>query len=262
KALSLLNQLPAFQNFMKSNGALAGLFGLPGNYADPQALVGLQTRTQISQLIQSQVAAGGAGGAAALQTNIQSAQSQLDGYKDKLNKLGQGSGDIDMPNFMVNTQKTKTFWKRLEYGVNFQTSRNSQYYPMVADLGLSVGYRLGHGNILGFGLSYKAGLGNGWNHIAFSSNGGAIRSFLDIKLKGSLFLSGGFELNRTLPFSSIQQFRDMTYWTKSGLFGISKTISVKSRVFKKTKISLLWDFLSYSQKPQTQPVLFRVGYHF
>jgi len=262
KALSLLNQLPAFQNFMKQNGQLAGLFGIPGNYGTSQALAGLQTRDQVSQLIQSQVAAGGSGGAAALQANLQSAQSQLDSYKDKLNKLGSGSGDIDMPNFKPNDQKTKRFWKRLEYGTNFQTSRNSQYYPTVADLGLSVGYKLGHSNTAGLGASYKLGLGNGWNHIAFSSQGVGLRSFIDVKLKGSFFASGGFEYNYTTPFGSFRQLPQLHDWTKSGLIGVSKTVSVKSRVFKKTKISLLWDFLSYQQAPKTQPVLFRIGYAF
>ena len=93
KALSLLNQLPAFQNFMKNNSQLAGLFNLPGNYGSAQGLVGLQTRDQVNNLIQGQIAAGGSGGAAALQSNLQSAESQLDGYKDKLSKLGSGSGD-------------------------------------------------------------------------------------------------------------------------------------------------------------------------
>jgi len=262
KALSLLNQLPAFQSFMKQNGQLAGLFGLPGNYGSPQALAGLQTRDQVSQLIQSQVAAGGSGGAAALQANLQSAQSQLDSYKDKLNKLGSGSGAIDMPNFKPNDQKTKRFWKRLEYGANFQTSRNNQYYPTVADLGLSVGYKLGHSNTIGLGTSFKLGLGNGWNHIALSSQGVGLRSFIDVKLKGSFFVSGGFEYNYTRTFGSFRQLPQLHDWTKSGLIGVSKTVSVKSRVFKKTKISLLWDFLSYSQIPKTQPVLFRVGYQF
>jgi uncharacterized membrane-anchored protein YhcB (DUF1043 family) len=262
KALSLLSQLPAFQHFMKSNSQLAGLFGLPGNYGSAQGLVGLQTRDQVSQLIQSQVASGGAGGAAALQANLQSAQSQLNSYKDKLSQLGKGSGDIDMPNFKPNEQKTKTFWKRLEYGANFQTKRDSRYYPTVADLGLSVGYRLGHSNTVGLGASYKIGLGNGWDHIAFSSQGVGLRSFIDVKLKGSFFLSGGLEYNYTTPITSFQQIHHLSDWTKSGLIGVSKTVSVKSRVFKKTKLSLLWDFLSYQQIPKTQPIICRLGYNF
>lgn len=262
KALLVLNKLPGFQNFLQHNSQLAGLFNLPGNYGDAQGLVGLQTRDQIGQLIQSQVAAGGAGGAAALQTNLQSAESQLDGYKNKLNQLGAGSGDMDMPNFRPNDQKTKTFWKRLEYGANFQTTRNTSFFPTVTDLGLSVGYMLGHSNTIGLGASYKIGWGSGWNHIGLSSQGVGLRSFIDIKLKGSFFVSGGFEYNYTTPITSFQQIDHISYWTSSGLIGLSKTVSVKSKVFKKTKLSLLWDFLSYQQMPKTQPLVFRIGYGF
>ncbi len=262
KALSLLNQLPAFQSFMKNNSQLAGLFNLPTNYGSPQGLAGLQTRDQVNDLIQGQVAAGGAGGAAALQSNLQSAESQLDGFKDKLSKLGQGSGDIDMPHFKPNDQKTKTFWKRLEYGTNFQTTRNNYYFPTVTDLGLSVGYKLGNSTVMGLGASYKIGWGNGIRHIALSSNGMGLRSFLDVKIKGGFYLSGGAEYNYTTPFTSYQQIRKLQYWTKSGLLGISKVVSMKSRVFKKTKLQLLWDALSYSQIPKTQAIIFRLGYNF
>ncbi|HTI93557.1 MAG TPA: hypothetical protein VL727_23325 [Puia sp.] len=73
KALSLLSQVPAFQTFMKNNSQLAGLFNIPANYASTTSLAGLQTRSQVSDLIQNQVAAGGAGGAPAIQSNMQSA---------------------------------------------------------------------------------------------------------------------------------------------------------------------------------------------
>jgi len=261
QALAILNKLPAFQAFMKENSQLAGLFNLPGNYADPASLAGLQTRDQVSALIQQQVSAGGAGGQAALQANLQSAQSQLDTYKDKLSKLGGGSGDIDMPDFKPNDQKTKTFWRRLEYGTNFQTTRNNYYFPTVSDLGLSVGYKLSERSMVGVGASYKLGWGNGIQHIAFSSQGAGLRSFVDIRLKGSFSLSGGFEYNSNRPFTGVQ-VPGWGRWTKSGLIGASKTVSMKSRVFKKTKVQLLWDFLSYQQAPRTQAVIFRIGYNF
>ena len=44
------------------------------------------------------------------QQNLQAAQGQLNQLKDKLNKLGSnGGGDMDMPDFKPNQQKTKTF---------------------------------------------------------------------------------------------------------------------------------------------------------
>jgi len=262
QALAILSKLPAFQSFMKQNSQLAGLFNLPANYGDPGSLAGLQTRDQVAALINQQVAAAGSGGAAALQANLQSAQSQLDGYKDKLSKLGGGSGDMDMPDFKPNNQKTKTFWRRMEYGTNFQTTRNSYYFPTTSDLGLSVGYKLNDHGTIGIGASYKLGWGNGIQHIAFSSQGVGLRSFVDWQLKGSFYLSGGFEYNYAKPFASYQQLRAIQDWTKSGLLGVSKVVSLKSRVFKKTKVQLLWDFLSYEQVPRTQAVLFRINYNF
>jgi hypothetical protein len=51
-------------------------------------------------------------------------------------------------------------------------------------------------------------------------------------------------------------------WQQSGLIGLSKIISVKTKFFKKTRLQLLWDFLSYEQVPKAQPIKFRVVYNF
>jgi len=262
QALAILGKLPAFQSFMRQNSQLAGLFNLPSNYGDPASLAGLQTRDQVAALIQQQVSAGGPGGPAALQANLQSAQSLLDGYKDKLSKLGGGSADIDMADFKPNEQRTRTFWKRLEYGANFQTTRDNYYFPTVTDFGLSVGYKLSDKSVVGVGASYKLGWGNGIQHISFSSQGAGLRSFVDMKLKGSFSATGGLEYNYETPFVSFQNLKQIQRWTRSGLLGVSKSVSLKSRVFKKTNVQLLWDFLSYQQVPRTQAVLWRVGYYF
>jgi hypothetical protein len=260
QALAILSKLPAFQSFMKQNSTLAGLFNLPGNYGDPGNLAGLQTRDQVAALIQQQLSAGGAGGMATLQSQLQSAQSQLNTYKEKLSNLGSGSGD--MPDFKPNNQKTKAFSKRIEYSINFQTTRNNYYFPTTSDFGLSVGYKLNDRCTAGIGLSGKLGWGNGIQHIAFSSQGVGLRSFVDIKLKGSFYGSGAIEYNYAKPFSSYQDIKRIERWTRSGLIGISKILSLKNHVFKKTKLSVLWDFLSYEQHPRSQPILFRAGYYF
>jgi len=284
--LGILNRVPAFQTFMKNNSMLGGVFRLPGGYGAPQAISGLQTKAEVAAIVQSKLgtagggpggglpgagaaksaggdAGGGAvGGADVLQGNLQDAQSQLDGYKSRLSALGSGNGDLDMPDFVPNDQKTHTFWKRLEYGANIQTSRTNYYFPTVTDFGFSLGYKLGHNNVVGVGASYKLGWGNGIQHIVFSSQGVGLRSFLQVRIKGSFSASGGFEYNYTTPFVSYQQLKQLQYWTKSGLIGITKTVSMKNRVFKKTSVSLLWDFLSYQQVPKTQPILFRIGYNF
>ncbi len=265
QALAKLSGLPAFQMFMKNNSQLSGLFKIPGSgggvtSSTAQPIPGLQTHSQVSQQVQGQVSASGDAGMGVLQSKLQSAQSQLNSYKNKLSQLGAGASSGDVPDFRPNDQKTKTLWHRLEYGANFQTTHTNYYYPIVTDLGLSLGYRLGHGRVIGVCASYKMGWGSGINHISISSQGVGLRSFLQLPIKNSFSATGGFEYNYTTPFTSYQQLKQLQYWTKSGLVGITKTVSMKSRVFKKTQLQLLWDFLSYQQVPKTQPILFRVGY--
>jgi hypothetical protein len=265
QALARLSGLPAFQSFMKNNSELSGLFSIPGagmGTGAGQPLPGLQTHVQVSQQVQGQVAASGEAGMNAFQSKLQSAQQQLNSYKSKLNNLGAGSTPGDIPDFRPNDQKTKTLWRRLEYGVNFQTTHTNYYYPIVTDLGVSLGYRLAHGRVIGLGASYKLGWGSGINHIAITSQGAGLRSFIQVPVKGSFSATGGFEYNYTTPFTSYQQLRQLEYWTKSGLIGVTKTISLKSKLLKKTQLQLLWDFLSYQQTPKTQPILFRIGYAF
>jgi hypothetical protein len=260
KAIGMLSQLPAFQNFMKTHSLLGSLFHVPGNYGTVAMTNGMQTKVQIAQAVQGQV--GGAAGATALQNSLQSAQSQLDTYKDKLSKLGIGNGDAAMPNFKPNDQKTKTFLKRLQYGFDLQATHYNNFYPALLSLGVSLGYKLGHSNVVGVGAAYELGTGNGIRDVRLTSQGLALRSFIDVKIKGSLSATGGFEYNYVTPFSSYQQLRQIQYWQRSGLIGVTNTISTKSKVLKQTTLSLLWDFLSYQNVPQTQPVIFRMGYNF
>ena len=269
KALAMLSRLPAFQGYMKTNSQLSSLFSLPGSSSGPQIIAGLQTRNQLSETVKSQLMAAASGttnnnnssaASPSVPSGLESAQSQLASYKAKLSQLGGGGSTIDAPNFRPNEQKTKTFLNRLMYGIDFQTTQSTYYFPTMTSIGLSLGYKLGKGNDVGIGAAMKIGWGTGFNHIAVTGQGVGLRSFVDIALKGSFSATGGFEYNYTAPFTEYQQLRQIQQWTKSGLIGISKTVSTKSRLLKQTKLSLLWDFLSYQNVPQTEPLIFRVGY--
>ncbi|WP_315816576.1 hypothetical protein [Paraflavitalea speifideaquila] len=109
KTLSLLNKLPAFQSFMQQHSELAGLFAVPAGYGSNQSLAGLQTRSQVQQLMQNQLSAAGPNAQQLLQQNLQAAQAQLNTLKDKINKLGAGGADMDMPDFKPNNQKQNHF---------------------------------------------------------------------------------------------------------------------------------------------------------
>lgn len=261
KALAILRESKPFQRFAQEFGQLASVFSIPPNYGNTQNLAGLQTRIQVQNLIAST----GQTATQVLTQNLQAAHTQLKNKIDeKLNSLGNGGVDKDMPDFKPDNQKTKCFWKRLEYGSNFQTTKN-KFFPTTSDLGLSIGYKINDKSTIGVGASYKMGWGKDIKHITITHQGMGLRSFLDIKLKGSFFASGGFEYNYipisadSLSSSSGMYWKDVSSWQQSGMIGISKIVSIKSKFFKKTKLQLLWDFLSYQQVPRAQPLIFRIG---
>jgi hypothetical protein len=264
KALELLSKTKLFTDFMRRNSQLASLFRLPGDPDDPAStanLAGLQTRAQVNSLIQEQIAAGGPNAQAQFRQNLQEAQGKLNELKNKVSQLGGGGSNIEMPEgFKPNNQKTKSFFQRLEYGTNIQTQKATNFFPVTSDIGLSLGYKLNDKSIIGIGASYKMGWGRGWNHIAISHQGLGLRSFIDYKIKGSFWLSGGYEQNYKTSFRNFSQLRDYSGWTHSGLVGLSKVVSLKTKFFKKTKLQLMWDFLSYEQVPRTAPIVFRVEY--
>jgi predicted nucleic acid-binding Zn-ribbon protein len=265
KAIELLSQTKLFKDFMSKNSQLASLFRLPGNTTDPAALnaslAGLQTRAQVNNLLQQQLSAPGA--MDQFRSNMQDAQSQLNSLRNRIgNQVGNtGGSDIDMPQgFKPNTQKTKSFKDRIEYNTDFQSQKSNGYFPTTSDIGLSAGYKLNDKSVIGIGASYKIGWGQNIQHIKITHQGIGLRSFIDWKIKGGFWLTGGYEQNYRNQFNSVAALKDLNAWQQSGLIGVSKQISLKSKIFKKTSVKLLWDFLSYQQVPRTQPVLFRVGY--
>jgi len=265
QALGMLTQLPAFQRFMAQYSELAGLFSVPAGYGSA-ALAGLQSRNEVQQRLQTQLALSGPNAQQVLQQQLQAAQAQLNGIKDKINKFGGGASEMNMPSFKPNDQRFKTFWQRLEYSTNIQSQRSTVFFPVTTDVGVSVGYKLNDKSVVGFGGSYKIGWGKDIRHMEVSSQGAGVRSFLDVQLKGSFYAAGGFEYNyqpiaytRMLTADQRLQAED---WQQSGLLGISKMVSLNNKLFKKTKVQLLWDFLSYRQKPRAQALRFRMGYSF
>lgn len=266
KALQFLQQQPAFVSFMKQNSLLAQLFPAPTALGTPQALAGLQTRAAVQQQLSGVLnMSGGVSGDMNPQSYLQqqtgAAQTQLQSLKDKVNQLGGGSSDLNMPDgFKPNGQKTKSFLQRLEYGVNIQSQKTTYLLPSTTDIAATVGYKLSDKSTVGVGAGYKLGWGKPFNDISLSNQGMSIRSYIDVKIKGNIWLTGGYELNyQTAYVDLLPQSFGSVAWQKSGLIGLTK----KYKVGKKTcNMQLLWDFLSYSQIPKTQALRFRIGYTF
>lgn len=261
KLLQAANKIPAFQDFLQKHSYLATMFRMPSP-TDPgyaANMAGLQTRADLSSIINQQIAAGGPNAQQQFQQNIQAAQQEIQNLKSKILPQG-GSSDEPMPDFKPNNQKTKNFLERIEWGSNVQTSKGNFYFPVTSDVGLSAGYKLTDKSIIGIGASYKVGLGQNWQRISITHQGVGLRTFVDFKLKGSFWISGGGELNYRNEFRRIDVLKNMNAWQHSALLGISKKYKVGKKV--KGSTQLLYDFLWKQQTPRTQAVVFRVGYNF
>ena len=268
KALSILRNLPAFKDFMNKNSELASIFRLPGSggggsTVDPSSMAslqGLQTRAMVSQQIMQQLGGSSNNAQALLQQNLQAAQGQLSALKAQIPlSFGNGSSDMEVPDFKPNSQKTKSFKDRLEYGANIQSQRSTRFLPTSSELGLTLGYKLNDKSTVGVGGSYRWGWGKDIHHIKISHEGVGMRSYLDYQLKGSFWLTGGYERMYNASFSRIDELKNLSAWLESGLIGLKK----KQQLGKvKGDVQLLWDFLSYRQAPRGQAVKFRVGWGF
>lgn len=258
-ALKTLNKIPAFRNFVKQNSMLASLFRVPSEPGAPIDLTGLQTRESVNAIIQSRIGSGGPNASAVFSQNMQRAQTELRALKDKVLKAGGSSSDANIPGFKPNTQKSKTFLQRLEYGSIFDFEKPNGYIPTIANIGVSVGYKLNDKSVIGIGVNYKMGLGN-IQRIRITHQGLGFRSFIDWKLKKQFFVSGGFEMNYKASFKNIEQLKDYNAWQEAGLVGLTKKISFKSKLAKGTKVQLLYDMLYRQHIPVGQPFVFRINY--
>jgi len=255
--LSMVRKVPAFETFMQKNSYLGMLFPMPDNYGTPQALNGLQTRASVANLI-SQRMGTGTNQEQYLQQQVQSADASLSQLKDKAIKTG-SSSDMEMPRFTPNTQKTKRFLQRIEYGVNLQSQKSTFILPATTDVAATIGYRFSDAATAGVGISYKVGWGSSLNHIALSNEGVGFRSYADLKMKGSIWITGGCEYNYMQTFAKWSDVADVNRWQKSALLGIEKKYKIGK---KSSNMQLLYDFLWKTQIPNAQPFRFRIGYTF
>lgn len=262
-AIRLLQKVPAVSDFLSKHSELASMFRLPGNGGSssvPLNTQGLQTRSAVLQQIQQNLGT-------AIDPNqfIQQGgfnpESELKQLKDKITELGGGgSSDAAMPAYKTRTGRTKTFWKRIEINTNLQSVKANYYFPMTTDVALGISYQVNSKSHVGFAISYKVGLGTGWNHIKVSHQGIGFRTYVELKARGNFWLYGGAELNYREEIKRVDVLKNYSAYQKSGLIGITKKYRINKRV--NGTMQLAHDFLYAQQIPRGSPFLFRVGYAF
>ena len=135
----------------------------------------------------------------------------MEKIKDKLKELGKSNtSDIDMPNYVPVIPKSKSLLSQLEFGANIQNVRSNGIFPSTSDIGLSIAYKISSKNYIGVGLAYKLGWGKDIQHIKISHQGIGFRSFVDLKFKGKLYITGGAELNYFHEITNYDLLKDFT----------------------------------------------------
>lgn len=270
KALSALQQVPGFQQFWVKNSAVSKLFPQRDDNRSESTPVNLQTKNQVQQEIAKVLTPGDSsaiGSSDMLSNKIEAASGQLGSLKDKLTdlasslgtKVSGGSSSMTIPDFTPNGQHNKTFLQRIETGFSLQSGTATNFLPVTMTPAVYAGYRFSDKATAGLGAAYIIGLGENFQHFHFSSQGVNLRSYLDIKLKGTFWITGGFEYNYLNSFTNLQALKNVDAWRKSALIGLTK----KYRIGKKEgKLQLLFDVLYAQEHPRTQPVVYRVGYSF
>jgi hypothetical protein len=262
KVLATLQTLPAFKKFMSKHSMLAGIFAtIPASGTTAALDPSLPTRSQVMQIAQQRIAAGGQNGQQALSRQLQQAQGEMAKLKDKFSEMGiSPGGDMALPEFKPNQQKTKTFLQRLEYGSSFQSQRANNYFPVTTDIAATIGYKINDKSIVGIGVSGKMGWGKNWKHIKLTSEGVGMRFFVDWKARGNIWLTAGAELNYLKPVESLAGFKNYNSWNKSALAGISRKYKIGKK--RKGNMQILYDFLHKQHTPPTPAFVWRVGYNF
>jgi hypothetical protein len=263
KALEILSQQPIYKKFVANNTQLASLFRLPNigsnpNGAAPIAIPGLQTRNSVGQAMADRIGSGGSNAVQAIQQQVQNGMGQLNTLQQKIAQYGSTDGDAN--GFRPNTEKTKPLHKRITLDAMLQLGKSpNTFIPTTANLAINAGFKFRQGLIAGLGINYRAGFSGGIKKLSVRHLGLGFRAYADAKLKGQLFVTGAYEQNHN-NFNSIVQLRQQSGWQPSGLVGITKKTKLSGNKF--IKASLLWDFLSYNNRPSTAPLIFRFGYSF
>jgi hypothetical protein len=258
--INIAKKIPAFSSFLEKNSQLAGIFSpaypgriFPAPAAGASFVSGLQARSSIQQLVQSRTGSAGNSGQS-LQSQISQGMQQAMQIKEKFRQKGEiDKGELG--SFKSNSQRTKSFWKRIEYSSDLQFGRPVNLLPATSDIALQAGYKLNDNSIIGVAAAYKLGLGQGWNKVRFTQEGIGFRSFINWRLKGSFYVQGNAEINYMSRFSSIPTF---SAWQPAALLGITKKYRISDKI--KGNFQVFYNFLHKSQVPNTQGFVFRTGY--
>jgi hypothetical protein len=169
---------------------------------------------------------------------------------DSLNQPTSKSINQQDKNWQPNPLKTKRFIDRLNYGGTFQADKRNNFFPTSGTLAGQSSYQLHKNSNIGIGASWIIGFdrnrGSGLSELpviqSFNSNGFGMRSFIDFKLRSSIFIQGGYERNYRSLMRVNQLWKDKVGVSQSCLLGLKLKYRSSNKQSKPT-LELLYDFM-------------------
>jgi hypothetical protein len=258
--LTGLKKIPAFNEFMQNNGLMSAstsVVSLPNLFGNNNSanLVGLQSRASVQQLIGQQFGSN-SNTIQAIQQSFQNAQNQI--ATTQLNSDG-SNDNLQIKDFKPNGQRLKSFKNRLELGVSMNSEKAQNIFlSNMANVGLSVGYKINDGIVIGTALSYRLGVKGRVDKLKLTNESIGLRAYFDAKFsKNNFWATIGYEQNYMIQFKNIPELNQYSNWEHVFLFGLSKKIKMKN---KGLKIQLLYDFLALRKIPNTSPFIYRITF--
>jgi hypothetical protein len=162
-----------------------------------------------------------------------------------------------------NPLKSKRIQDRLFYSLNFQADPHTAFFPSSGAINGQIGFQLTKDLNLSLGGSYIVAFNA--KRIStrelkhpISSNGFSMRSSLDHRLMGTVFINGNFELSQRTSISELQRNRTTNQFERAMLLGLKIRTSKGST--KRVTTELLYDFL-HAETGQPA-IIFRFGIDF
>lgn len=233
------------------------LSSLPQPQQDPAKM---QPKELVQQMMKSQ--------AAAIDPNamklISDARKKGSELLGELSKATGSVGNLDnaaqMPDFKPNPYKTKSLWERMDFGFGLQFDNRTYFLPSSGTAGAQLTFHFTEIISAGALANYRFGLGEDIKHIRLTHIGWGYGVFVNGTFWKGFGVQGGFERNYRTAFDAREDLSFEAGWTSSALLGVTKEYNIGKKM--KGSAAVFYDFLHKSHTPQTNAVVWRMGWKF
>jgi len=224
--------------------------------AKPQNPDKMQPRKMVQQMIQTQATAIDPDPASLLRDAKKKGNDLLGNLTNQASSFGNMDNSAQMPKFTPNPYKTKSFWNRIDVGFNLQFDNRTNSLPSAGVAGAQASFNFNPKFSVGVLTNYRFGMGEITN-IHFSHAGAGYGTFANYKVWKGIGVQAGYERNWRAEML-VRENRYPAAWTNSALAGFAYEYGIGKKA--KASVGVFYDFLYRQHTPQTNAVLWRMGW--